>query len=238
VEVDVGASAAADVAGAVAGAVVGVVAGDSAVVGARADVGVAALGRDVAGATEVGVRAVVGVAAVVRGGRVGAVAVTLGDSVALGAGRVPVRSVVGRVADSLPPPAPQPLSPKTRPSMRAASNHALAARRPRTKGPTRRSLLAGVTRRDIIHQDVRIDDHLRFSQGRRGEHARHAMPAILRPEVRPRHHPKRVRTRFLMARASICAAQVEPTARNGSQRPTLMPPPIRSCTEVVGGVRE
>ena len=38
----------------------------------------------------------------------------IGDSVPLGAGRVPERSVVGRVAESLPPPAPQPLSPRTR----------------------------------------------------------------------------------------------------------------------------
>jgi hypothetical protein len=197
---EVGASAAADVAGEVVGEV-----GGSTEVGGRVDVGVAVLGRDVGGSTDVEVRVVVGVAVVVRGGRVGAVAVTLGDSVTLGAGRVPVRSVEGRVADSLPSPAPQPLSPRTRPSMRLARNHALAARRPRTKGPTRQSLVAGATRRDVI-QDVRIDYHLRINQGRRGKHARHATPASLRPGVRPPHHPKRVRTRSLTDHACIMPA--------------------------------
>lgn len=92
VGVEVGASASADVAGAVVGDV-----GGSTVVGLRVEVGVAVLVRDVGGSTEVGVRV----------GPVGAVAVTLG-SVTLGAGRVPERSVEGRVADSLPSPAPQP----------------------------------------------------------------------------------------------------------------------------------
>jgi hypothetical protein len=105
---------------------------------------------------------------------------------------VPERSVVGRVAESLPPPPPQLLSQRTRPSTSPARNHALPARRLRMRGATRRSLVAGATRRVI--QDVRIDDHLRSSQGRRGEHARYATPAILRPQVRSQHHPKRVRT--------------------------------------------
>jgi hypothetical protein len=167
VEVEVGASASADVAGAVVGDV-----GDSTDVGLRAEVGVAALVRDVGDSAEVGVAALVrdvgdsadvgvsfdvGVAVLVRVGRVGAVAVTLGDSVTLGAGPVPERSVEGRVADSLPPPAPQPLSQSTRPDTSPAETHALPARRPRMRGITRRSLLGGTTRRDSI-QDVRIDD--------------------------------------------------------------------------------
>jgi len=151
VGVEVGASASADVAGAVVGDV-----GGSTVVGLRVEVGVAALVRDVGGSTEVGVRV----------GPVGAVAVTLG-SVTLGAGRVPERSVEGRVADSLPSPAPQPLSQRDRPSTSPAENHALPARRPRMRGATRRSLLAGTTRCEII-QDVRINDHLRSNQVRRG----------------------------------------------------------------------
>jgi hypothetical protein len=212
VEVDVVANAAADVAGEV-GAV-----GGSADVGGRVDGG-AVLGRDVEGWTEVGGRAVVGVAAVVRGGRVGAVAVRLGDSVTLGAGRVPVRSVVVRVADSLPPPAPQPLSPRTMPITIPASNHALAARRPRTEGPTGRSLVAGTTRRDI--QDVCIDYHLRISHGRRGEHARQATPAILRPEVRPQHHPKQVRTTST-GRAEV---ELEPDGEDQATANSSQPPP-------------
>jgi hypothetical protein len=159
VGVEVGGRASADDAGEIAGAVVG----------------------DDGGSADVGGRSDVGVAVVVRAGRVGAVAVTLGDSVTLGAGRVPERSVEVRVADSLPPPAPQPLGPRTRPSISPARSHALPARRPRTTGPIRRSLLAGATRHDII-QDVRIDDHLRIGQGR-GEHARHATLAMLWPEA-------------------------------------------------------
>jgi hypothetical protein len=63
---------------------------------------------------EVGVWIDDGVSALVRGGRVASVVVSLGASVPLGAGRVPERSVVGRVAESLPSPAPQPVSPRTR----------------------------------------------------------------------------------------------------------------------------
>ena len=104
----------------------------------------------------------------VRVGRVGSVVVSLGDSVPLGSGRVPERSVEGRVAESLPPPAPQPLSARTRLSTSPASTPALAARRPRTDTPTRRSLslAAGGIRRDSS-QDVRIDDHLRIGRDRR-----------------------------------------------------------------------
>jgi hypothetical protein len=93
VEVDVVASAAADVAGEVVGEV-----GGSTDVGGRVEVGAAVLGRDVAGATEVGVRVVVGVAAVVRVGRVGAV-VSLGDSLQDSAGQ-PVE-VVRRIRDEI-----------------------------------------------------------------------------------------------------------------------------------------
>jgi hypothetical protein len=107
---------------------------------------------------EVGRSAEVGV----RVGRVGAVVVSLGDSVPLGAGRAPERSVEGRVADSLPPSAPQPLSPRT--STSPASKPALAARRPRTAGPSRRSRLVAMIGRGAIH-DVRIDGP---PPGRRG----------------------------------------------------------------------
>jgi hypothetical protein len=65
---------------------------------------------EVGRSAEVGGRSDVGVSALVRGGRVGSTVVSLGDSVPLGAGRVPERSVVVRVAESLPPPAPQPLN--------------------------------------------------------------------------------------------------------------------------------
>jgi hypothetical protein len=151
------------------------------VVGARASAEVAGVvvgefGRS----AEVGVRVEGGVSALVRVGRVGSVVVSLGDSVPLGSGRVPERSVVGRAAESLPPPAPQPLSARTRPSTSPARSHAVAARRSGVPGSTRRFLVADAIGRDSI-QDVRIDDHLRIGQGRRGEHARHATAAILRP---------------------------------------------------------
>jgi hypothetical protein len=158
---------AADVAGAFVGELVG-----STDVEVRVDV--TALVRDVGGSTVVGGWSDVGVAAVVRGGRVGAVAVTLGSSDTLGAVGVPERSVEGRVADSPPPPAPQPLSHRTRPSTSPARNHALPA---------------GATARDV-GQDVRIDDHLRIDQGRRGSNAGHSSAG-----VRPRHHPKQMRTK-------------------------------------------
>ena len=149
---------------------------DSAAAGVPAaagvEVGVSA-SAEVAGRVvgEVGRSAEVGVRVgdvLVRVGRVGAVAVTLGS---------------GRAADSSPSPAPQPLSPRSRPRTSLASNHALPARRPRIDAPSGRSLflVADGIRRDSI-QDVRIDDHLRISQGRRGDHARQATPAILRPE--------------------------------------------------------
>jgi hypothetical protein len=92
---------------------------------ASAEVGVRV--GDVGGSAEVGVWVQAGVVALVRVDRVGAVTVTLGNSVTLGAGRVPERSVVRRVADSPPPPASQPPSPRTSPSTSPASNHALAA---------------------------------------------------------------------------------------------------------------
>ncbi len=105
VGVDVGARVSADVAGAVVGEL-----GGSSVVGGWADVGVSA---------------------VVRGGRVESVVVSLDDSVPpvdsvlLGAGRVPERSTVVRVAESLPPPASHPVSPRARLSTSPARSHAL-----------------------------------------------------------------------------------------------------------------
>jgi hypothetical protein len=48
----------------------------------------------------------------------------------------------------------------------------------------RRSLVTGTIGRDRI-EDIRIDDHLRIGRGRRGEHARHATAAILRPPDLP-----------------------------------------------------
>jgi hypothetical protein len=51
-------------------------------------------------------------------------------------------------------------------------------------GSTRWFLAADTVRRDSI-QDVRIDDHLRIGRDRRGEHARHATAAILRPPDLP-----------------------------------------------------
>jgi hypothetical protein len=133
---------------------------------------------------EVGVRSEVGVSAVVRGGRVGSVVVSLGDSVPLGPGRVPERSVEGRVAESLPPPPPQPLSPRTRLSTSPARSPAVVVRRPGMPGATRRSLVADTIGRDSI-QDVRIHDHLRISRGRRGKPARHATATIFGPGADP-----------------------------------------------------
>jgi hypothetical protein len=138
---EVGASASADVPGVVVGE----------------------LGRS----AEVGDRVEAGVSAVVRGGRVGAVVVSLGDSVPLGSGRVPERSVVERVAESPPPPAPQPLSPRTRLRTSPARSHAVVARRPTVPGSTCRFLVADTIGRDSI-QDVRIVDHLRIGRRRRG----------------------------------------------------------------------
>jgi hypothetical protein len=134
---EVGASASAEVGGVLVGELVG-----SAVVGGRVEGGVPAL--------------VGGVPAVVRGGRVGAVVVSLGasvplGSVLLGSGRVPERSVVVRAAESPPPPAPQPLSPRTRPAASPARS-----------------------------KDLRIDDHLRIGRGRRGSLPRQATAAIVR----------------------------------------------------------
>jgi hypothetical protein len=113
---------------------------------------------------EVGVRIDDGVSAVVRG-RVGSVVVSLGDSVPLAAGRVPERSVEGRVAESLPSPVPQPVSPRIRLSTSPARSHAVVVRRPGMPGFTHRSLVADRIGRDSI-QDVRIDDYLRVSQGK------------------------------------------------------------------------
>ena len=110
---------------------------------------------EVGRSAEVGVRVEVGVSALVRVGCVGSVVVSLGDSVTLGAGRVPERSVEGRVADSPPPSAPQPLSPTARPITSPANKPALAAWRPRTSGPRRRSLLVGMIGREAI-LDIRI----------------------------------------------------------------------------------
>jgi hypothetical protein len=148
-------------------------------VGVRvAGVAVGELGRS----AEVGVRVEVGVSAVVRGGRVGSVVVSLGDSVPLGAGRVPERSVEERVAESLPPPAPQPLSPRTRLSTSPARSHAVVVRHPEMPGSTRRSLVANTTGRDSI-QHVRIEDHLRIGRGRRGKPARHATRPFFGPRT-------------------------------------------------------
>jgi hypothetical protein len=139
---EVGASASAEVGGVLVGELVG-----SAVVGARVEGVVSAV---------VGGRVEGGVPAVVRGGRVGAVVVSLGasvplGSVLLGSGRVPERSVVVRAAESPPPPAPQPLSPRTRPAASPARS-----------------------------KDLRIDDHLRIGRGRRGSLPRQATAAIVR----------------------------------------------------------
>jgi hypothetical protein len=131
---------------------------------------------------EVGVRVEVGVSAVVRGGRVGSVVVSGGDSVPLGAGRVPERSVEGRVAESLPPPASQPLSPRTRLSTSPARSHAVVVRHRRIPTSTSRSLLADTIRRDSL-QDVRTDDHLRIGRGRRGKPARHATRPFFGPRT-------------------------------------------------------
>jgi hypothetical protein len=129
---------------------------------------------------EVGVWIDDGVSAVVRGGRVGSAVVSLGSPVPLEAGRVPERSVVGRVAESLPSPAPQPVSPMTRPATSPARSHTVAVRRRRIPGSTRRSLVADTIRRSSIH-DVRIDDHLRIGRGRRG-----STPGTRRPFFGPR----------------------------------------------------
>jgi hypothetical protein len=115
------------------------------------------------------------VAASVRVGRVDA------SSVPLGTVRVPERSVVERVADSLPPPVPQPLSQRTIAITSPVRIHALTAGRPPAEGPSRRHRI----------QDTGMGYHLRRSQGRRGTPAWTA--AILRPAARPRHHPMRVR---------------------------------------------
>jgi hypothetical protein len=64
-------------------------------------------------------------------------------------------------------------------SAQVAAATASAARRPGVPDSTRRSVVADTIRRDSI-QDIRIDDHLRIGRGR-GEHARHATAAILRP---------------------------------------------------------
>jgi hypothetical protein len=154
-------------------------------VGAEVGVRVAA---DVAGlvvgelgrSAVVGVRVEVGVSAVVRGGRVASTVVSLGDSVPLGAGRVPERSVVERVAESLPPPAPQPLSPRARLSTSPARSHAVVVRHPGMPASTRRPPAADTTGRDSI-QDVRIEDHLRIGRGQEGEASPACDAAILRP---------------------------------------------------------
>jgi hypothetical protein len=167
---------AADVAGEVVGAFVGEVVGP-AEVEVRVDVDVSALVRDVGDSTDVGGWSDVGVAAVVRGGRVGAVAVSLGCSDTLGAVRVPERSVEVRVADPLSPPAPQPLSQRTRPSTSPARSHALPAR---------------ATGRDV-GQDVRIEDLLRI--GRAGGGARRPFfgpgPPAASPEADENAVPQR-----------------------------------------------
>ena len=141
VGVDVGVRASADVAGVVVGE----------------------LGRS----AEVGVRVEVGVSTLVRGGRVGSTVVSLGDSVPLGAGRVPERSVEGRVAESLPPPALQPLSPRARLSTSPARSRAVVVRHPGIPGSTR------------------IEDHLRIGRGRRGKPARHATRPFFGPRTLP-----------------------------------------------------
>jgi hypothetical protein len=129
----------------------------------------------------------VGRSAEVRVGRVGAVAVTLG------AGRVPERSVEGPVADSLPPPAPQPLSQRTRPSTSPARSHALV---PGAQGC--RVPLAGSWSRARSAATSKTSASTTTSgSARAGGGARPACDAgHLRPAVRPRHHPKWVITRL------------------------------------------
>jgi len=118
---------------------------------------------EVGRSAEVGVRSDVGVSALVLGGRVGSTVVSLADSVPLGAGRVPERSVEGRVAEPLPPPAPQPLSPRARLSTSPARSRAAVVRQPGMPGSTR------------------IEDHLRIGRGRRGKPARHATRPFFGP---------------------------------------------------------
>ena len=78
-------------------------------------------------------------------------------------------------------------------------------------------LVADGIRRDSI-QDVRIDDHLRISQGRRGNHARQATPAILRPAGPPRHHPKRVKIRSRTEHAHhVGSAAAQPVTEHQSR---------------------
>ena len=155
----------------VAGVVVGEL-GRSAEVGVRVEVG-----RSV----EVGARVEVGVSTLVWGDRVGST-VSLGDSVPLGAGRVPERSVEGRDAEPFSPPASQPLSPRTRLSTTPARSHAIVVRHPGMPGSARRSLVADTIRRDST-QDVRIEVHLRIGRGRRGKPARHASRPFFGPRT-------------------------------------------------------
>lgn len=184
--------------------------------------------------------------AVVRGGRVCSVVVSLDDSVPLGSGRVPERSVEGRVAESLPP-VPQPMSPRTRLSRSPVRSHAMVVRRPGMPASPPRSLVGDRIRRDSI-KDVRIDDHLRVSQGKWG-HARHATAAIVRPAGPAWHHPKWVRT-WPPEPASGYTAQAERTATyahvgSGAIRraaggaglggpPACVSRPTRACCRVVG----
>jgi hypothetical protein len=136
VEVEVGASASAEVGGGVVAVVrVGVVAEVGGEVGAVVlavvgeVVGVGGDEADVGDKIDVGVRVDVGLAALVRGGRVGGVPVAPGNSVTLVAGRLPEGSVEGRAAGGLPSPAPQPLSKRTRPITSPARKDARPARR-------------------------------------------------------------------------------------------------------------
>jgi hypothetical protein len=154
VEVEVAGSAAADVGGLID-------------VGGRVEAG----GRVVAGG-----RVEVGVSALVRVGRVGGVVVSLGDSVSLGAGREPERSVEVRVDEMLPSPVPHPLSRRTRPTTRPARTRAV------------------FNREDIL--DVASAHHLPTSGGSPG-----ACPGVggaySSMGTPSRHHPMQVRTRFL-----------------------------------------
>jgi hypothetical protein len=128
-----------------------VVVGGSVVVGGRVVVGGSVV---VGGRVEVDGRALVGV------DRVGRVAVWLGDSVTLGAGRVPERSVDDRVDETLPPPpVPQPSSSRTIPINSPARTHAFHL------------LLAGAIGREVILH-IRIDASPLDKRGQLGSMSR------------------------------------------------------------------
>ena len=159
VEVEVAGSAAADVGGSTE-------VGGWVVVGGSTEVGGWVV---VGGSTEVGGRVVAGGSVVVQVGRVVGVAVSLGASVTLGAGRVPERSVEVRVDETLPSPVPQPPSSRTSPITSPAGTRALAAPRPVTEGPALGFLLAGTIGRRGPSSTSASAHHLRTNRAA-GDH--------------------------------------------------------------------